>query len=266
MAIYAIGDVQGCYDPLRRLLDVIGFDPAADRLWFAGDLVNRGPDSLSVLRFVKALGPSAAAVLGNHDLHLVCRAEGISPAKRQDTLDGVLAASDRDELVDWLRRLPLIHRADGFVLSHAGILPQWTVDRAVELAGEVESRMRAESYRDFLRRQTGHAVDAWSDHLAGPERWSCILGAFTRLRCCTAGGRMALSFSGAPEDAPEGYIPWYQWRRQGDAETVLYGHWAALGLHHENGTVCLDSGCVWGGPLSALRLDDEKIFQVPSLP
>ena len=263
MATYAIGDVQGCYEPLRRLLDVTRFDPAGDRLWFAGDLVNRGPDSLSVLRFVKGLGTSAVAVLGNHDLHLICRAERISSAKRQDTLDGVLGAADRDELIDWLRRLPLIHHEDGYVLSHAGLLPQWTTHEAVELAGEVEARMRAADYRDFLRCQTGQSVSAWSDDLTGTARWSCITGAFTRLRCCASDGRMALSFSGPPADAPEGYSPWFTWRRERTDETVLYGHWAALGLHRENGTVCLDSGCVWGGPLTALRLDDGEIFQAP---
>ncbi len=264
MATYAIGDVQGCYEPLRRLLDLVAFDPAADRLWFAGDLVNRGPDSLSVLRFVKGLGPAGVAVLGNHDLHLICRAGGISAPKRRDTLDKVLAAADRDEIIDWLRRLPLIHREDGYVLSHAGLLPQWTTGKALDLAREVESRMRADGYGKFLRRQMEHSVDMWSDDLAGPERWSSIVGVFTRLRCCTAGGRMALSFSGAPADAPQGYSPWFTWHRAEAGETVLYGHWATLGFHRENGTVCLDSGCVWGGSLTALRLDDGRVFEVPS--
>ena len=263
MATYAIGDVQGCYDALRRLLDLVGFDPAADRLWFAGDLVNRGPDSLSVLRFVKGLGSAGVTVLGNHDIHLICRAEGISPAKRQDTLDAVLAAHDRDELVDWLRRLPLIHCEDGRVLSHAGLLPAWSTRKAAALAREVEARLHGADYRNFLRRQASHSPEAWSDDLAGPARWSGILAVFTRLRCCTADGRMALSFSGPPPDAPAGYSPWFTLRRQGAEDTVLYGHWASLGFHRENGTVCLDSGCVWGGPLTAFRLDDERIFQVP---
>ena len=265
MATYAIGDVQGCYDALRRLLDMAGFDPAADRLWFAGDLVNRGPDSLSVLRFVKGLGSAGVTVLGNHDLHLICRAEGVSPTKRLDTLDEILAAADRDELVDWLRRLPLIHCEDGYVLSHAGLLPRWSTAEAVRLAGEVESRLRAADYREFLQIQMGRSVEAWSEDLNGPDRWSCILGVFTRLRCCTADGRMALSFSGVPADAPAGYSPWFTLRRQDAGETVLYGHWATLGFHRENGTVCLDSGCVWGGSLTALRLDDGQVFQVPSL-
>lgn len=263
MATYAIGDVQGCYEPLRRLLDLVGFDPAADRLWFAGDLVNRGPDSLSVLRFVKGLG--SVVVLGNHDLHLICRAEGISAAKQRDTLDAVLAADDLGDIVDWLRRVPLIHCEDGYVLSHAGLLPQWSTAEAVELAGEVESRMRAGDYRDFLEAQTGRSVDVWSDDLTGMERWSCIMSVFTRLRCCTDDGRMALSFSGVPADAPAGYRPWYVLRREKTDETVLYGHWAALGFHRERHTVCLDSGCVWGGSLTALRLDDGRVFQVPSL-
>ena len=265
MATYAIGDVQGCYEPLRRLLELVGFDPAADRLWFTGDLVNRGPDSLSVVRFVKGLGAAGVAVLGNHDLHLISRAEGVSGPKRQDTLDGILAAADRDEIIDWLRRLPLIHCEDGYVLCHAGLLPQWSTRKAVELAREVESRLRAADYGKFLRRQTGRSVEVWSDGLQGPERWSGIIGVFTRLRCCTADGRMALSFSGAPADAPAGYSPWYVWREPGTDETVLYGHWAALGFHRENGAVCLDSGCVWGGPLTALRLDDGQVFQAPGL-
>ncbi len=263
MATYAIGDIQGCYDALRRLLDAVGFDPAADRLWFAGDLVNRGPDSLSVLRFVKGLGSRGVAVLGNHDLHLICRAEAISFARPRDSLDDVLGAPDRDALVDWLRRLPLIHREHGYVLSHAGVLPQWSVPEAVGLAREVESRMRGPDFRDFLRRQTVHSVAAWTTDLTGPARWNCILGVFTRLRCCTSDGRMALSFSGVPADAPAGYRPWFALRRGRMDETLLYGHWAALGLHRENGTVCLDSGCVWGGPLTALRLEDGKVFQVP---
>ena len=263
MAVYAIGDVQGCYGPLRRLLDVIAFDPASDRLWFAGDLVNRGPDSLAVLRFVKGLGEGAVAVLGNHDFHLMCRAEGISPAKRQDTLDDVLGADDRDELVGWLRRLPLIHREDGYLLTHAGLLPRWNIGTAVELAHEVETRLRGPDYRGFLRRQAGQGPSAWSGDLVGPQRWNCIVSVFTRLRCCTADGDMALAFSGPPADAPAGYHPWFAWPREGAEETILYGHWAALGLHRENGAVCLDSGCVWGGCLTALRLDDGRIFQVP---
>ncbi len=265
MAIYAIGDVQGCYEPLRRLLDVIAFDPTADRLWFAGDLVNRGPDSLAVLRFVKSLGAGAVVVLGNHDFHLMCRAEGISPAKRQDTLDDVLRAKDRDDLVGWLRGLPLIHREDGYVLTHAGLLPQWDVGTAVELAREVETRLRCDGYRSFLRHQAGQGPSAWSGDLVGPDRWNCIVSVFTRLRCCTADGHMALAFSGPPAEAPAGYSPWFVWPRDGAEETILYGHWAALGLHRENGAVCLDSGCVWGGPLTALRLDDGEIFQVPSV-
>lgn len=265
MAIYAIGDVQGCYEPLRRLLDVIAFDPAADRLWFAGDLVNRGPDSLAVLRFVKSLGAGAVVVLGNHDFHLMCRAEGISPAKRQDTLDDVLRAKDRDELVGWLRGLPLIHREDGYLLTHAGLLPQWDIGTAVELAREVETRLRCDGYRSFLRHQAGQGPSAWSGDLVGPDRWNCIVSVFTRLRCCTADGHMALAFSGPPAEAPAGYSPWFVWPRDGAEEMILYGHWAALGLHRENGAVCLDSGCVWGGPLTALRLDDGEIFQVPSV-
>lgn len=265
MARYAIGDVQGCYRPLMRLLDLVGFDPAADQLWFTGDLVNRGPDSLSVLRFVKELGSAGVTVLGNHDIHLICRAEGISEPKVRDSLDDVLGAGDCDSLINWLRHLPLVHREDGYVLSHAGFLPLWTTAEAVELAREVESQMCGVDYRGFLEGQMTHQITAWSHDLAGTVRWNCVMSAFTRLRCCTAEGRMALSFSGAPGDAPVGYSPWYTWRPTGEHEIILYGHWAARGFHRENGTVCLDSGCVWGGPLTALRLDDGQVFQVPGV-
>ena len=175
------------------------------------------------------------------------------------------AAADRDELIDWLRRLPLIHHEDGYVLSHAGLLPQWTTHEAVELAGEVEARMRAADYRDFLRCQVDQSVNAWSDDLTGTARWSCITGVFTRLRCCASDGRMALSFSGPPADAPEGVQPLVHVasRESGGGERFCTGTGRLWGLHRENGTVCLDSGCVWGGPLTALRLDDGEIFQVP---
>lgn len=263
MATYAIGDLQGCYDPLRRLLDRVGFDPGADGLWLTGDLVNRGPRSLEALRFVKGLGASAVPVLGNHDLHLLRRAEGLAPGKRLDTLDPVLSAPDRDELTDWLRRRPLLHRDRGYVLVHAGLLPQWSMDKAAALAREAESRLRAPDYRDFLRDTIAHEAVPWSEDLDGPARGSCAVGVLTRLRCCTARGEVEASFSGPPADAPEGFRPWFHLRREPEAETILFGHWSALGLHFADRAVCLDSGCVWGGPLTALRLDDSRVFQVP---
>jgi len=264
MATYAIGDVQGCYDELQRLLDVFRFDPAQDRLWFAGDLVNRGPDSLSVLRLVKGLGDAAVTVLGNHDIHLVCRAVQVASSKKRDTLDDVLNAPDGADLVNWLRAQPLIYREAGYVLIHAGLLPQWSPAEACALAGEVARTVQSEEGVDFLRYHVSHNVTFLPEDAGGFSRLSFILNVLTRLRVCTARGEMEFSFSGPLADIPEGFVPWFALVTQELSETVLFGHWAALGLHTEPNAICLDSGCVWGGSLTALRLEDRKVFQVPS--
>jgi bis(5'-nucleosyl)-tetraphosphatase (symmetrical) len=257
MATYAIGDVQGCFDELRRLLDDAGFSEK-DRLWFVGDLVNRGPKSLEVLRFVRELGDRAVVVLGNHDLHLVSQLEGFERPRKDDTFQDVLGAPDARELVDWLRRRPMMHVAGGYAMVHAGLLPRWTVAKALALGREVEAALRGPDYRAFLAHMYGSKPDAWSDALQGWDRLRVIVNAMTRLRFCTAEGRMDFQAKGAR--APAGYQAWYEGRK--DEETVVCGHWSALGLQVSGKLAALDSGCVWGGKLSALRLEDRALFQV----
>jgi bis(5'-nucleosyl)-tetraphosphatase (symmetrical) len=270
MATYAIGDIQGCYSSLERLADVIRFDPARDRLWFVGDLVNRGADSLSVLRYIKGLGPAAVTVLGNHDLHLLAVAEGISPSRQKDTFQEILTAADREDLLQWLRRQPLLHRERSFVLIHAGLLPQWTTDQACALAQEVEHILRSDGYRDLLTYlyKAGYASNAgpqqWSDDLAGMERWGVIANALTKLRVCSPEGKMHLSYKGTPDAAPSGFLPWFEvpGRKSADDATVVFGHWAAMGLRIKENVLAIDSGCVYGRQLTATRLEDRQLFQV----
>jgi bis(5'-nucleosyl)-tetraphosphatase (symmetrical) len=267
MAVYAIGDVQGCYTPLARLLEKISFDPARDRLWFTGDLVNRGPESLATLRFVKALGDAAVAVLGNHDLHLVCVAEGVEPSKPRDTLEELLAAPDREALVAWVRARPLLHVENGFVLVHAGLLPEWTVAQARARAAEVEAELRGPGYRGLLAHMYGNEPDRWSDGLTGYDRLRVIINAMTRVRVCDSEGAMVLRFKGEPGEASEGWTPWFDMpgRRSRD-HVVVCGHWSALGLLEREDIVALDSGCVWGRSLTALRLDDRSLHSVACPP
>jgi bis(5'-nucleosyl)-tetraphosphatase (symmetrical) len=239
------------------------FDPSCDRLWFVGDLVNRGPDSLACLRFVKSLGDSAVTVIGNHDFHLLCVAEGIEKPRKRDTIGEVLDAPDRAELLQWLRHRPLMHVEGGFALVHAGLLPQWSVQRARTLAAEVEARLRAPDYRSLLERMYGDDPDRWDDSLAGVERLRVIVNAMTRLRLCARDGAMALEFKGEPGDAEQGLTPWFDMPgRQSADHTVIFGHWSALGLTTRPNLLGLDSGCVWGRALSAVCLGDRKILQV----
>ena len=263
MAPYAIGDLQGCFEPLERLVARIGFDPARDRLWFVGDLVNRGPDSLACLRFVKGLGDRAVTVLGNHDLHLLCVAAGVESARKRDTLDDVLHAPDRDALLEWLRGRALMHVEGPYAMVHAGLLPEWSVDEARSLAAEVESVLRGPGHRDFLDRLYGDEPSRWSDSLAGMERLRVIVNATTRLRVCHADGAMALSYKGEPGEASEGLIPWFDMPgRRSATHTIVCGHWSALGLCTRAKLLSLDSGCVWGRALTAVRLEDRALFQV----
>lgn len=263
MATFAIGDVQGCFDTLMQLLDRAAFDPARDRLWFVGDLVNRGPQSLDVLRYVKSLGDRATTVLGNHDLHLIMRAEGHSRAHDDDTLGAVLDAPDRGELLQWLRSRPLLHREDEYVMVHAGLLPQWPVTQGEDLAGEVAEALRSANFEEFLANMWGSEPDHWYDGLRGWERLRVIVNAMTRMRFCTPDGRMDLRVKGPPGDAPKGYMPWYAIpARASRTHTVVFGHWSALGLYLERKLMALDSGCFWGGMLTAIRLEDRKLFQV----
>ncbi len=264
MSILAVGDVQGCHDELLELLELARFDALRDRLWFVGDLVNRGPNSLEVLRFVRGLGESSVTVLGNHDLHLVAIAAGHGKPRRDDTLQAVLGAPDAAELVGWLRGRPLIHAEGDFVLVHAGLLPQWDLERALHLGQEVEAALRSPRHREFIARMYGSEPDHWEDTLAGADRLRVIVNAMTRLRFCTAEGRMQFHSKGDPADAPPGYLPWFEVPgRRSAAAVVVCGHWSALGLRLEQNLLALDTGCVWGGKLSAVRLEDRKLFQVP---
>ena len=264
MPTYAIGDVQGCFAELEALLASFSFDRRTDRLWFVGDLVNRGPASLEVLRFVRGLGEAAITVLGNHDLHLITFAYGLARPRKDDTFDDVLDAPDCGELIDWLRRLPMIHVERGFVLVHAGLLPQWDVSTAQALAREVEAAIRGPQHRRFFSKLYGSMPDRWRDTLRGMDRLRVIVNAMTRMRFCTAEGVMEFQSKGEATDAPRGYLPWFEVPARRSSESiVIYGHWSALGLRLAPNLIGLDSGCVWGGRLSALRLEDRTLFQVP---
>jgi len=263
MATYAIGDIQGCARSLDRLLELVRFDPSMDRLWCVGDLVNRGPDSLRVLRYLKQLGPSAQVVLGNHDLFLLAVAEGITTVRPEDTLQAILASPDCDELLAWVRHQPLLYREAPFVMVHAGILPQWSIQEAEKLAQEAERGLRSPSYREILRALYPSKHLQWSAQLAGPVRLATIIKVLTRLRACSPDGVMESSYSGPPDRIPAGYQPWFRIYPHQNRDTVFVcGHWAALGLHIEPHLLGLDSGCVWGRQLTAIRLDDRTLFQV----
>lgn len=263
MPTYVIGDVQGCSHELESLVDGIGFDPVRDRLWFVGDLVNRGPDSAGVLRFVKSLGDAAVTVLGNHDLHLLMVADGMEKLHKSDTVQDVLDAPDRDELIAWLRHRPLLHVEDGVVMVHAGLLPSWSAEKACSLAREVESALQGKERLDLMANMYGNKPAFWEESLAGHARLRVIINAMTRMRFCTAEGRMEFSHKGGLVSAPEGYMPWFDvpdasWT----GATIVFGHWSALGLLVRENLMALDTGCLWGGALTALRLEDRRVFQV----
>jgi bis(5'-nucleosyl)-tetraphosphatase (symmetrical) len=263
MATYAIGDVQGCYEPLQRLIQHIRFDPSVDRLWLVGDLVNRGPDSLSVLRYIKNLKDRATVVLGNHDLFLLAVAEQIATVRPEDTIHDIFAAPDREDHLAWLRHQRLFYREGPFAMVHAGLLPQWSVGEAEKLAREVEMSLQGPAYRDTLRSLYPSKHLQWSPNLTGPTRIATIAKVLTRLRACSPDGRMESSYNGPPERIPSGYFPWFQIKdRKHRDTTIVCGHWAALGLHCEEHLLAIDSGCVWGRQLTAVRLEDRKIFQV----
>ncbi|MFA5812197.1 MAG: symmetrical bis(5'-nucleosyl)-tetraphosphatase [bacterium] len=258
MTTYAIGDVQGCFDALQALLEKIRFDPAHDRLRFTGDLVNRGPRSLETLRFVKGLGERAVNVLGNHDLHLLAVAAGAAKRKKHDTLDDVLAAPDRNELLDWLRRRPLLHHdaALDWTLVHAGLLPQWDLADAQRLAREAETVLQSDHADDFLAHMYGDLPNHWREDLTGHERLRVIVNAFTRLRYCDLEGKMDLRFKGAPGSQPLDQVPWFQApHRRSGAEHIVFGHWSTLGAYQDHGVLGLDGGCLWGRELCGARLE-----------
>lgn len=263
MATYVIGDIQGCFEALEKLLDRIAFDSRRDRLWFVDDLVNRGPDSLATIRFVRSLGESAVTVLGNHDLHLLTVAAGFAHLHRGDTLADILEAPDREALLDWLRHCKLMHVDEGWAMVHAGLLPQWSIGEARALAAEVEEALAGPDSRELLRHMYGNQPDAWDPKLEGYDRLRVIINAMTRLRLCTPDGRMEFRHKSAPRNLPPGFLPWYAVPGRASAgHPIVFGHWSTLGLHATDDVVALDSGCLWGGALSALRLHDRRIFQV----
>lgn len=267
MPTYAIGDIQGCDVAFGRMLDAIAFDRQRDRLWLVGDLVNRGPSSLAVLRRVMALGETAITVLGNHDLHLLAVAEGFRRPHRSDTLDGVLAAPDRVEILDWLRHRNLMHVEGEYALVHAGLLPAWTTTQALALAREVEAVLRGPDFHGFLGHMYGNHPDRWDDALESTERLRVVVNAMTRMRVCTVDGQMEFGFKGRPEDALPGWLPWFAVPGRASLDrTVICGHWSALGLRLEKRLFALDSGCLWGGALSAVRLEDRRLYQVSCAP
>jgi bis(5'-nucleosyl)-tetraphosphatase (symmetrical) len=268
MSTYAIGDIQGCFHSFRNLLAHCAFDPARDRLWLTGDLVNRGPRSLETLRYVKSLGEAAISVLGNHDLYLLMAAEGkLAKRSRGDTLGAVLAAPDREELIGWLRTLPLCHVEGDHCLVHAGLLPQWSIFCARMLAREVEAELQSMRCRAFLATLWGSKPAAWSEELRGVDRLRVIVNAMTRMRFCTPKGKMEFETKGKPENAPRGCLPWFAVPGRNSADSVLVtGHWSALGFRMTPKLIALDSGCLWGGHLTAVRLEDRQVFQVLCAP
>ncbi|MBU0915655.1 MAG: symmetrical bis(5'-nucleosyl)-tetraphosphatase [Gammaproteobacteria bacterium] len=253
---YLVGDLQGCCDPLERLLQTIDFSPSRDRLFLLGDLVNRGPDSLGVLRRLRALGGAATCLLGNHDLHLLAIAHGVRKPHRSDTLDGILQAPDRDYWLNWLRQQRLAVWDAGWLMVHAGVLPQWDAARTVALAGEIEAILRSPDLGDFLTQMYGNEPARWDDTLTGVSRWRCVVNALTRLRFCTPEGEMEFATKEGAGGAPQGFVPWFEVPARATQGTpVAFGHWSTLGLIDRPDLLALDTGCVWGGRLTAVRVD-----------
>lgn len=267
MPTYAVGDLQGCFDELQRLVEALKFNPQCDRLVFCGDLVNRGPKSLEVLRYVRSLGAVAVTVLGNHDLHLLAVAHGGKPGRR-DTLTEILAASDCEELLDWLMEQPLAWRdADtGTVVIHAGLVPQWSIDQALGLAGEAAAVISGREGRRFFSRMYGDQPDRWDEKLRGLDRTRFVVNCLTRLRYCTADGQLDLRPKGAPGTQPASLMPWFTVPGRASRGTpIVFGHWSTVGriAWPEERVHGLDTGCVWGGKLTALELGSGRIIQVP---
>lgn len=265
MSTYAIGDLQGCYQHFQNLLDLIGFNANRDKLWLVGDVVNRGPDSLAVLRTLMQLDDAVIMVLGNHDLHLLMVAAGIATEQPRDTLQAVLRAPDRANLLNWLRHQRLFYNEGEYVLVHAGLLPGWGIEKAGYLAQEVEAILRDDQiFQEFAPSLYGNYPDYWQDSLRGENRWRVIINAMTRLRVCTPEGKMNFAFKGNPANIPAGYLPWFDVpHRTSNTHTILFGHWSALGLRMDRKLISLDTGCLWGGSLTAVRLEDRRVFQVP---
>jgi bis(5'-nucleosyl)-tetraphosphatase (symmetrical) len=266
VATYAIGDIQGCLDPLKALLKSFDFTTDQDRLWIAGDIVNRGPKSLETLRFVYENRDHINIVLGNHDLHLLAVAAGFKRSLPSDTLDEILAAPDCNNLLGWLKMQPLIHRDSSlnYTMVHAGIPPQWSINESLAYAKEVEMILKGDNINDFLKVMYGNEPNSWSNSLTGMDRIRLITNYFMRMRFCTSSGQLELKTKSSVADAPDGYFPWFTIdNRKAKNDNIIFGHWAALkGQTHEKNIFALDTGCVWGGELTAMRLEDRKFFSV----
>lgn len=267
MSIYVIGDVQGCYQPLLALLELIEFDENKDTLWFVGDLVNRGPQNLETLRFIKNLGDRAISILGNHDLHLLAIAYGHREIHNtRDTFHDVVDAPDFEEIITWLRHRPIMHHDEttGFTMVHAGLATQWNLTRALQCANEIQQVLRGDLIDSFLANMYGNQPDVWSDTLRGWDRLRFITNSFCRTRYCDANGKQDFKFNREIGTQPKHLLPWFEvpGRMNSDLK-IIFGHWASLGHHLQNNIYALDSGCVWGGQLTAMRLSNEpKYFQV----
>lgn len=263
MATYAIGDIQGCLQPLQEILDLVGFNAQRDRVWFVGDLVNRGPQSLETLRYIQNLGDAAITVLGNHDLHLLVVAAGFGRIHKSDTLDDILSAPDRDELLHWLRGRKLFHVDTDYAMVHAGLLPQWHIERATELAAEAEQMLQSTQHLEFARNMYGNGPDYWDDELEGWDRLRVIVNAMTRLRICNVDGQMEFRHKGDPKGIPAGYMPWFEVPGRKSADMpVVCGHWSALGVRVSDSILAIDGGCLWGRQLCAVRLEDRRVYQI----
>ncbi|MDL2284734.1 symmetrical bis(5'-nucleosyl)-tetraphosphatase [Oxalobacter sp. OttesenSCG-928-P03] len=263
MNTYAIGDVQGCFEPLKALMSRIEDETPHARYLLAGDLVNRGPQSLETLRFVRDLKERAISVLGNHDLHLLAVAAGARKKQSLGSLQAVLDAPDADELIHWLRHRPMVHVEKGHLLVHAGVLPQWTLEQVLSLGKEVESVLQGPGWISFMQEMYGDEPLSWRDDLAGADRLRCIVNGLTRLRFCSEAGEMEFETKEGLSEAPPGFVPWFEveWRKTRH-ETIIFGHWSTLGLLLRPNLIALDTGCVWGRQLTAMRLEDRALFQV----
>ncbi len=265
MASYAFGDIQGCYRELCQLLDIIGPN-ADDRLLFVGDLVNRGPQSRAVLELIEGMGEQAVVVLGNHDVYLLSLAAGLRQPKAEDSCADILTAKDGGRLIDWLRHRPLLYddRQLQIIMVHAGLAVQWDRQQAILCAAEVETVLQSPAYGDFLSAMYGNEPSLWHDDLKAVERWRCSLNALTRQRFCDRHGRMFLAEKGSPAARSDGLLPWFDVPGRATAhEHIVFGHWSALGRYHADGIDALDCGCLWGGALLALRLEDGREFSLP---
>lgn len=259
---YVIGDIQGCADTLARLLAQI---PAHTDVWFCGDLINRGPDNLGVLRQVRELGSRARVILGNHDIHLLGVAAGVRAPGRSDTLDDILLSPDCEDWLNWLRQWPLAHFEHGILMVHAGVMPQWSLKQVLQYSDEARTLLASDDYIEHLKTLFGSSPNYWKNNLRGAERTRAIINTFTRMRVCAPDGTMDFQFKGEIGDVPDGLMPWFRLPQRKTADqAIVFGHWSALGLHYENNTICLDTGCVWGQELTAYHYPSGELISVPA--